>query len=94
MTNDKYRELSVVLVHAAGGKNIRSIDKKTLELFQSYQRPGNIRELQNVIERSVIVSSGDIFLVDKSWLSRNRLNRHLRLERCRLSKVNSVGDEK
>lgn len=52
------------------GKNIRSIDKKTLDRFQSYHWPGNIRELQNVIERSVIVSSGDIFLVDESWLSK------------------------
>jgi PAS domain S-box-containing protein len=52
------------------GKNIRSIDKKTLKLFQSYSWPGNIRELQNVIERSVILSSGDIFSVDESWLSR------------------------
>jgi formate hydrogenlyase transcriptional activator len=51
------------------GKIIRSIDKKTLERFQSYSWPGNIRELQNVIERSVIVSSGDIFSVDESWLS-------------------------
>jgi PAS domain S-box-containing protein len=52
------------------GKNIRSIDKKTLELFQSYSWPGNIRELQNVIERSVILSSGDVFSVDESWLSK------------------------
>jgi DNA-binding NtrC family response regulator len=51
-------------------KTIRSIDKKTLELFQAYSWPGNIRELQNVIERSVIVSSGDVFSVDESWLSK------------------------
>ena len=51
------------------GKNIRSIDKKTLKLFQSYDWPGNIRELQNVIERSVILDSGDVFSVDESWLS-------------------------
>ena len=51
------------------GKDIRSIDKKTLKLFQSYNWPGNIRELQNVIERSVIVSSDDVFSVDESWLS-------------------------
>jgi len=50
------------------GKNFRSIDKKTLELFESYEWPGNIRELQNVIERSVIVSSGDVFSIDESWL--------------------------
>jgi transcriptional regulator with GAF, ATPase, and Fis domain len=52
------------------GKNIRSIDKKTLELFESYDWPGNIRELQNVIERSVILTSGDVLRVDESWLSK------------------------
>ena len=52
------------------GKNIRSIDKNTFELFESYDWPGNIRELQNVIERSVILTSGDILRVDESWLSK------------------------
>src|SRR5262249_38232226 len=52
------------------GKNIRLIDKKTLELFRSYDWPGNIRELQNVIERSVILSSSDAFSVDESWFSK------------------------
>jgi PAS domain S-box-containing protein len=52
------------------GKIIRSIDKKTLELLQSYDWPGNIRELQNVVERSVILTSGDALAVDESWLSR------------------------
>jgi PAS domain S-box-containing protein len=50
------------------GKNILSIDRKTLDLLQSYDWPGNIRELQNVIERSVILSSGDVFSVDELWL--------------------------
>jgi len=52
------------------GKNFRSIDKKTLDLLQAYDWPGNIRELQNIIERSVILSSGDLFSVDESWLSK------------------------
>jgi PAS domain S-box-containing protein len=52
------------------GKDIRSIDKKTLNLLQSYDWPGNIRELQNVIERSVILCSGDVFSIDESWLSK------------------------
>jgi len=52
------------------GKNIRSIDKKALALLQSYDWPGNIRELQNIIERSVILSSGGEFSVDESWLSK------------------------
>jgi formate hydrogenlyase transcriptional activator len=45
------------------GKNIRTIDKKTLQLLQSYPWPGNIRELQNVIERSVIVSETENFSI-------------------------------
>lgn len=49
------------------GKNIRAIDKQTLNLLQSYDWPGNIRELQNVIERSMILNAGDIFSVDESW---------------------------
>jgi predicted ATPase/transcriptional regulator with GAF, ATPase, and Fis domain len=49
------------------GKNIRSIDKKTLDLLQSYHWPGNIRELQNVIERSVILTPGEVLSVDELW---------------------------
>ncbi len=56
------------------GKSIRSVDKKTLQLLQSYPWPGNIRELQNVIERSVIVCETEIFTVDESWLSQRPLD--------------------
>src|SRR6202171_3283877 len=52
------------------GKNIRTVNKKSLDLLQSYSWPGNIRELQNVIERSVIVCETENFSVDESWLSR------------------------
>jgi formate hydrogenlyase transcriptional activator len=55
------------------GKKIRRVSKKTLELLQSYPWPGNIRELQNVIERSVIVCEGEDFSVDESWLSRRQV---------------------
>jgi PAS domain S-box-containing protein len=51
------------------GKKIGTIEKRTLELLQSYSWPGNIRELQNVIERSVIVCDTDPFSVDPSWIS-------------------------
>jgi len=51
------------------GKKIRSIDKQTLGLLEAYPWPGNIRELQNVIERSVIVCDTEVFSVDQSWLS-------------------------
>jgi transcriptional regulator with GAF, ATPase, and Fis domain len=50
------------------GKNIRRVGKKTLELLQSYPWPGNIRELQNVIERSVILCDSETFSIDESWL--------------------------
>jgi PAS domain S-box-containing protein len=53
------------------GKHFKKIDKRTVELFRSYPWPGNIRELQNVVERSVIVSSGGVFGVDAAWLSRD-----------------------
>jgi len=50
------------------GKNIKRVNKKTLELLQSYPWPGNIRELQNVIERSVILCETEIFSIDERWL--------------------------
>jgi PAS domain S-box-containing protein len=53
------------------GKHFKKIDKRTVELFRSYPWPGNIRELQNVVERSVIVSSDGVFSVDAAWLSKD-----------------------
>jgi transcriptional regulator with GAF, ATPase, and Fis domain len=50
-------------------KRITRIDKNTLKLCQSYHWPGNIRELQNIVERSVILCTGDTFWVDEAWLS-------------------------
>jgi formate hydrogenlyase transcriptional activator len=54
------------------GKKITNITKKTLELFRAYAWPGNIRELQNVVERAVVLSDGDTFSVDESWLERKQ----------------------
>jgi transcriptional regulator with GAF, ATPase, and Fis domain len=50
------------------GRHFTAVDKKSLDLLQAYSWPGNIRELQNVIERSVIVSETQTFSVDESWL--------------------------
>ena len=50
------------------GKKIKRVNKKTLELLESYPWPGNIRELQNVIERSMILCETEIFSIDESWL--------------------------
>jgi formate hydrogenlyase transcriptional activator len=50
------------------GKKINRIDKRTVELFQAYHWSGNVRELQNVVERAVILCEGGTFAVDESWL--------------------------
>jgi formate hydrogenlyase transcriptional activator len=51
------------------GKKFRDITSKTLQMFQAYRWPGNIRELQNVIERAVVLCDGDTFSVEEGWLS-------------------------
>jgi formate hydrogenlyase transcriptional activator len=56
-------------------KQISKIDKKTIDLCKSYHWPGNIRELQNIIQRSVILSNGDTFSIDPAWLSSQPVSR-------------------
>jgi len=53
---------------ARAGKNILHIAKHTLDRFQTYEWPGNIRELQNVIERAVILCDSDTLQIEDSWL--------------------------
>jgi transcriptional regulator with GAF, ATPase, and Fis domain len=53
---------------AKHGKKIRTVEKRTAELLQGYHWPGNIRELQNVIERAVILCDSDTFFVEQAWL--------------------------
>jgi DNA-binding NtrC family response regulator len=55
------------------GKKITGINKRSLERLQSYAWPGNIRELQNVIERSVIICDSENLSVDETWLGRRAL---------------------
>ena len=63
-------EYFVARYASKAGKKIGCVHKKTLDLLQSYPWPGNIRELQNVIERSVIVCDTETLSVDERWLSR------------------------
>src|SRR5207245_8775844 len=51
------------------GKHISRIDNNTLELCQSYAWPGNLRELQNIVDRSVVLCSGDTCWMDETWLA-------------------------
>ena len=54
------------------GKRINKISKKTLNIVESYDWPGNVRQLQNVVERAVIVSESDALDIDERWLLRGR----------------------
>jgi formate hydrogenlyase transcriptional activator len=51
------------------GKRIQRVDKKTFDLCLRYSWPGNIRELQNIVERSVILCETDTLSLDESWLT-------------------------
>jgi PAS domain S-box-containing protein len=57
------------------GKHICKIDNNTLQQCQSYAWPGNIRELQNIVERSVILCSGDTFSIERAWLASQEATR-------------------
>ncbi len=57
------------------GKRVRGIEKRTLELCEAYGWPGNIRELQNIIERSVILCGDPILSIDEAWLASDELRR-------------------
>ena len=72
---ERREDIPVLIAHFIGrctrnvGKNVRGIEKNSLDLLQSYSWPGNIRELQNVIERSIIMCETENFSVDETWLA-------------------------
>jgi formate hydrogenlyase transcriptional activator len=78
------------------GKSIKHIDRKTLSMFKAYSWPGNIRELQNVVERGVILSEADTFAVDESWFRRTPIeslkgpNDLLALERQEVERIKTA----
>jgi formate hydrogenlyase transcriptional activator len=71
---ERVEDIPVLLEYFVGrfakssGKSIRHIGKDTLEMLRKYGWPGNIRELQNVVERAVILTETDTFFVDENWL--------------------------
>jgi DNA-binding NtrC family response regulator len=50
------------------GRKVNRVDRQTMELLQAYHWPGNIRELQNVIERSVILAVDGTLRIEASAL--------------------------
>jgi formate hydrogenlyase transcriptional activator len=61
---------------ATAHKKIRSVDKDTAQLLEAYHWPGNIRELQNVIQRAVILCESDVFCVEEAWFQSTSGSRH------------------
>ncbi len=55
-------------------KKIDAISSETIQALTRYPWPGNIRELQNVIERAVVVYDKGSLSIKKSWLSRECLH--------------------
>jgi formate hydrogenlyase transcriptional activator len=55
------------------GKKIDGISEQSLALLRDYPWPGNIRELQNVVERAVIVSDSHTLSIDERWLVRQHV---------------------
>jgi transcriptional regulator with GAF, ATPase, and Fis domain len=56
------------LCASKAGKNIQEIASKTVRCLEDYDWPGNIRELQNVVERAVILCDGETLSIDEAWL--------------------------
>jgi transcriptional regulator with GAF, ATPase, and Fis domain len=61
---------------ANAGKKIRSVDKRTAQLLEAYHWPGNIRELQNVIQRAVILCGADVCSVEPAWFRTTSRSRY------------------
>ena len=72
---ERAEDIPLLVRHFVDGFNDKNkrrirIARDTVEQMAKMDWPGNIRELQNVIERAVILIEGDTFLVDESWLKR------------------------
>lgn len=51
------------------GKNVKGVDSRSMDRLVDYDWPGNIRELQNVLERAVILCEGEIVSVEDEWIN-------------------------
>ena len=69
------------------GKSITEVPKKAMDALTAYEWPGNIRELENVIERAVIVTAGAVLRVDESFVGAVAPARHTATGAKRLDDV-------
>jgi len=64
-------EMVMAFLHQSAkrmGKPVQSVSRETMRLLVDYSWPGNIRELQNVIERGVVLSKGSILTLGSDLL--------------------------
>ena len=60
------------------GRKIDAAEKETMDVLMAYPWPGNIRELQNIIERAVVLSTGPALSVDPAFLPKTSASDNLR----------------
>jgi len=60
------------------GRKIDAAEKETMDVLMAYPWPGNIRELQNIIERAVVLSTGPALSVDPAFLPKTSASDDLR----------------
>lgn len=51
------------------GKKIENVPQQLIEKLRAYHFPGNVREMENIIERAVILSTGNTLQLDISFIS-------------------------
>jgi PAS domain S-box-containing protein len=68
---DRIEDIPLLVDHfikkynAKTGKDIRTVPQGVMDIFQAYHWPGNIRELENIIERAIILSPGNVLKLDE-----------------------------
>ena len=72
------------------GKRIRNIPRKAIEDLRRYPWPGNVRELRNVIERAVIVSSGDTLNIELPQRNKGKTSRITTLKEAEHDHITEV----
>jgi len=72
------------------GKSVEIISTKSMAMLQNYTWPGNVRELRNVIERAMILHTGQTLHIDKIWAEKQETDQPTSLEEVERNHIQSV----
>jgi two-component system response regulator HydG len=61
---DEFLDFFREAANAELGKNVIGFSPEVLQLFRSYDWPGNLRELKNVVKRAVLLTTDDLVRMD------------------------------